>query len=226
LSVVPKCVIEGCTRRPHTRGLCHRHYEEERQRAKDAGEPEPQARGGRRRQKPDGRGQNPNSRNNLKMWKPGQCPNPSGRSAAYVEIIQAARQMCPATLERLNEIVHDTNSKDRDRIDAAALILDRGLGRAPAAVFHGGPNQVGNMPTAVELLADDAIATPLTRLAVSSRDADYEHSLRAELRRIDQERERARADREAELAEARAARANGEEIDGPLRMLLEVKDSN
>jgi hypothetical protein len=160
------------------------------------------------------------------MWKPGQWPNPSGRSAAYVEIIQAARQMCPATLERLNEIVHSPDSKDRDRIDAAALILDRGLGRAPQAVFHGGPNQVGNMPTAVELLAEDAIATPLLTSAAARQSSDYEAELRRELRRIDAEREEARAAQEAELNAARAAKANGEDLDGPMRMLLEVKDSN
>jgi hypothetical protein len=159
LSVVPKCVIEGCTRRPHTRGLCHRHHEEERQRAKDAGD-------------------------------------------------------------------HSPDSKDRDRIDAAALILDRGLGRAPQAVFHGGPNQVGNMPTAVELLAEDAIATPLLTSAAARQSSDYEAELRRELRRIDAEREEARAAQEAELNAARAAKANGADLDGPMRMLLEVKDSN
>jgi len=138
---------------------------------------------------------------------------------SIVEIHRLAREMTPAALQKLNEIVHDPRAQNRDKIMAAAQILDRGLGKAPLAVLHGssGPDQIG-------FLSDD-FATPLTRLA-NQNSSNYEADLRAELRHIDAEREKERAAKEDELDVARADKARGKEIHPALAALLAVKDDD
>jgi hypothetical protein len=132
---------------------------------------------------------------------------------SVVEIHKLAREMTPAALQTLNAIMLNPKAAHRDRILAAAQILDRGLGRAAMAVFHTGSSVLTFSP-------DDAAPTALTRLAASNTGAGYEADLRRELRRIEQER----ADQETELAKARAAKANGEAIPDPLALLLAVRD--
>ena len=228
LSTLTTCTVEGCKKYAHAKGLCQAHYDAERRfQAAEAeaasGEAKPpQARGGRRRKRPIDAAPNPayppsRTRGLRAPWRKGESGNPAGMAKSIVEIHRLAREMTPAALEKLNEIVHDPKAANRDKIMAAAQILDRGLGRAAMAVFHGGPNQIGN----TELLVDD---TPLTRLA--RQGSNYEADLRAELRRIDAEREKERVAKEDELAAARADKARGKEIHPALAALLAVKDDD
>ena len=178
----------------------------------------PQSKGGRR-------GMNPNSRKglaNLKPWKKGQSGNPEGYAKSVVELNIMARDMLPAVYRRLEQIIHNPESKDRDVVAAAALLDSRGCGKPATPIFHGstGPG----CPPGFVLEGDDAPSILIFR-ANAQRDANYKAQLQAELRRIEAEETddgRAREDNLAAAADA-VARGEGEGVPGITRLLLAAK---
>jgi hypothetical protein len=68
------------------------------------------------------------------QFKKGQSGNPGGVPKAYSEVAALAREYSAPAIRRLAEIVFDRRAKHRDVINAAALILERGLGKPPALV--------------------------------------------------------------------------------------------
>ena len=178
----------------------------------------PQKKGGRR-------GQNPNSRKglaNLKPWPKGTSGNILGQPKSVVELNKQVRDMMPGVYQRMEQIVHDPNSKDRDRIAAATLLDARGCGRPAIGIFHGttGPG----MPPGHLREGEDGGPSILI-LAANSRqkDANYKKQLQAELRRVEaEETDEARA-REEHLAAAAEAIDKGEDVDGVTRLLIAAK---
>lgn len=68
------------------------------------------------------------------QFKKGQSGNPGGVPKAYSEVAALAREYTAPAIRRLAEILLDRRAKHRDVINAAALILERGLGKPPAFV--------------------------------------------------------------------------------------------
>jgi hypothetical protein len=161
-----------------------------------------------------------NAKKNLRprpQWQPGRSGNPSGRPKLLVEISRLDRSYCPDAIEKLAKIMLDSRSKPRDVIAAANVILDRGLGRPTQALVHISPD--GDMVDAAPI-----DVSPLLNTARSRGDAALEAELRRELERIEARKMQERAASEERFANARRARANGEEIDPVTKLLLEVKD--
>ena len=178
----------------------------------------PQKKGGRR-------GQNPNSRKglaNLKPWPKGTSGNILGQPKSVVELNKQVRDMMPGVYQRMERIVHDPNSKDRDRIAAATLLDARGCGRPAIGIFHGttGPGMPpGHLPE-----GEDGGPSILI-LAANSRqkDANYKKQLQAELRRIEAEEADEGRAREEHLAAAAEAIDKGEDVDGVTRLLIAAR---
>jgi len=93
--------------------------------------PEPMSRGGRR-------SRHPNSLANLQghSWKPGQSGNPDGKSKSLNDLMRLARSYAPEAIERLRAIMMDPATANRDVIQAATVILERGLGKPVAMVLR------------------------------------------------------------------------------------------
>ncbi len=178
----------------------------------------PKALGGRRRQKPASE----NSLKNLRPWQAGQSGNPLGKSRTVVEITRQARELVPDAIQRLYAIMNDPEAPHRDQIAAANAICDRGLGRPVVPVFQGGAD---GMSSSFET-EDGTPATALLMAAKGRKDASIKAQLQAELRRIEAAEAQGDAEKEDQLAEARAAQARGEEIPGILALLLAAKDAN
>jgi hypothetical protein len=59
-----------------------------------------------------------------------KAPNPGGRPrGAIAQIRQACREHCLDAAKTLVSIMQNPEARDRDRITAAAIILERGLGK-------------------------------------------------------------------------------------------------
>ncbi len=176
----------------------------------------PQKKGGRR-------GQNPNSRKglaNLKPWPKGTSGNILGQPKSVVELNKQVRDMMPGVYQRMARIVHDPNSKDRDRIAAATLLDARGCGRPAIGIFHGtGP---GQPPGFVEAGTEDG-NTLLLRAANANADERILAELNAAQRRIEAKIAQEKQAHEAHLADATVAMAEGRKVDGLTRMLLHAK---
>ncbi len=67
-------------------------------------------------------------------WKKGQSGNPGGAPKQLREVVLLARQFTAQAIHELALIMLNHSYKPRDRAYAAALILDRGLGRTPQTV--------------------------------------------------------------------------------------------
>jgi hypothetical protein len=99
-------------------------------------EPVPQAKGGRRRQKPDVAKERPRPSakslaNLIPRWKPGESGNPSGKPKSVLEIQRLARELSPRAIARLESIMDNPKAPFRDQIMASVALLDRGNGRPP-----------------------------------------------------------------------------------------------
>jgi hypothetical protein len=59
-----------------------------------------------------------------------KAPNPGGRPrGAIAQIRQACRESCLDAVETLVAIMQNPEARDRDRITAATILLERGLGK-------------------------------------------------------------------------------------------------
>ena len=178
----------------------------------------PQKKGGRR-------GQNPNSRKglaNLKPWPKGTSGNILGQPKSVVELNKQVRDMMPGVYQRMEQIVHDPNSKDRDRIAAATLLDARGCGRPAIGIFHGttGPGMPpGHLPEG----ADGGPSILILAANSRQKDANYKKQLQAELRRVEAEETNEARASEEHLAAAAEAIDKGENVDGVTRMLIAAK---
>jgi hypothetical protein len=213
-------LVEGCKKYAHAKGMCRHHYDEERlyEKAAAAAEVEgkpPMPRGGRRDKYPPSRTRFLNTNG----FRPGLSGNPYGGSAVAFEIYRRSNEeTLEDSLPWLERIINDPETANRDRILAIAT---RDKIRMNTAMLIFGPT---GMPSVDLLAADGGIVTPLTKLAADNKGADYEAHVLAEARRIEQDRAGEHAAKENQLAVARAARANGEEIHPATALLLAVKD--
>jgi len=69
----------------------------------------------------------------LGRFAPGESGNPSGHSPTFFEVVKLARANTPEAITRVVEIMR-TADRASDRLKAAEIILDRGLGKAPQQV--------------------------------------------------------------------------------------------
>jgi hypothetical protein len=121
-------------------------------------------------------------------WKPGQSGNPSGKSTALNTIMRQAREHAPECIERLMSIVRNPKASDRDVIQAALAILDRGLGKPIVPIFRG-----QNALPEEMVSGGEGDVTPLISIASRGNGDAYRRQLREELARLDNEAEQAKA---------------------------------
>lgn len=69
-------------------------------------------------------------------WEKGQSGNPGGRPKAFREITDAARTASPEAIETLIRWMR--SDKPQASIAACNALLDRGFGKAPQYIEHGG----------------------------------------------------------------------------------------
>lgn len=67
---------------------------------------------------------------NSGQFKPGQSGNPGGRPKEAPEVRELARAHTPDAIKALSEIVKNKKANPSARVSAAAVLLDRGYGRA------------------------------------------------------------------------------------------------
>jgi hypothetical protein len=172
-----------------------------------------------------GGAQHPNALANLtKPWKPGESGNPGGRPKAIYDIMRLARSRAPEAVQTLYEIMSDKTASDRDRIVAAATLLDRGCGRAPVPVLHKGADSESFISDGSAI--GDGEWTPLLAAAKQGPAATYRRVLTEELARLDAEARQEQAERRDHIAAARRAMANGKEVDAATALLIRVQDES
>lgn len=69
-----------------------------------------------------------------KPFEKGKTGNPGGRPKIPDDIKQAFKDLTPAALKTLQEIINNPEAKDADRIRACEIALDRGWGKPVQAV--------------------------------------------------------------------------------------------
>lgn len=65
----------------------------------------------------------------LRVIRPGESGNPTGRNGHYGEVQRLCREAGPAVAKRLIEIALDPNEETRVSVVAAQEVLNRGFGR-------------------------------------------------------------------------------------------------
>jgi hypothetical protein len=63
-------------------------------------------------------------------FKKGVSPNPSGRPKTPAEMKEAFRAHTPEAIDYLGRLVMDETARPADRIRAAEIIIDHGIGKA------------------------------------------------------------------------------------------------
>lgn len=86
-------------------------------------------------------------------FQKGQSGNPGGRPKEVAEVTELARSECVASIRTLCEIRDNVESDDRARIEAAKVILERGLGKAAQPIT--GPDGGAVETTATVIILPD-----------------------------------------------------------------------
>ena len=63
-------------------------------------------------------------------FKKGQSGNPGGRPAKLTELTAQCKDMTPGVLQTIQNIVHNNEARDADRLTACRLVLEYGFGKA------------------------------------------------------------------------------------------------
>ena len=95
-------------------------------------------------------------------WKPGQSGNPGGRPKAIVEVAKAAREHTLEAIATLREIMRNNKATASARVSAAAVLLERGWGKAPQTITinnHNLADLSDNELISIALGEDDGEAT-------------------------------------------------------------------
>lgn len=74
-------------------------------------------------------------------FRPGRSGNPGGRSKTQVDIQALAQRHGPEAIQTLAAALRSRN--ERVRVAAAAILLDRGYGRAPQTIVTEGQTPLG-----------------------------------------------------------------------------------
>lgn len=85
--------------------------------------------------------------------RPGAGRKPGKVSKAKKELMEMAKGHAPAALQTLLEIAQKGESESA-RVSAATAILDRGYGRPPQALHHGGPDGSPLQPPVIQFVQD------------------------------------------------------------------------
>jgi Family of unknown function (DUF5681) len=85
-------------------------------------------------------------------FKPGQSGNPGGKPKAIIEVALAARQHTVEAVETLVKIMRDSKATASARVSAAAILIERGWGKAPVTITLNRDNNLRDL-TDDELLA-------------------------------------------------------------------------
>ncbi len=179
----------------------------------------PKSRGGRTGKTLNGN-RNPNFMQNLKPWRKGQSGNTSGLSKSAHDIQRMARDMTPDVLKTFYAILNDPSMPPNVRVQAGMYIGDRGNGKPYTMVA------VADATDSLLPLSEDG--EPISALLLRAErermsDERIISELRAALRRHEEKFAKDREAYEARLAGDAAALANGEEIPGISRMLLDAR---
>ncbi len=70
------------------------------------------------------------------VWKPGQSGNPGGQHKGTAELREAARKWSPKAIAKLCALIDSDD--ERVALAAAEAVLNRGYGKPPQALEHGG----------------------------------------------------------------------------------------
>lgn len=70
----------------------------------------------------------------LRVFRPGECGNPSGKGGRYHEIMRIAREASPRAMHVLVRVMDDEGEETRCRIVAIQEILGRAFGKIPSEV--------------------------------------------------------------------------------------------
>ena len=70
----------------------------------------------------------------LRVFRPGECGNPSGKGGRYHEIVRIAREASPRAMHVLVNVMDDEGEETRCRIVAIQEIFGRAFGKIPNEV--------------------------------------------------------------------------------------------
>jgi len=117
----------------------------------------PKPKGGRRSTRPRSPAQL------AQQWQPGQSGNPGGRAKSVAEFQKLIRgEDIPQAREVVKSILLDETACNRDRLKAAELLFDRGLGKPPVIVGNVTDGDMGHLGVGID-------GEPLTALLLSAR---------------------------------------------------------
>lgn len=99
------------------------------------------------------KGKAPDNRTKAGTFKKGESGNPGGRPKIPEDIKQAFKDLTPAAIATLTEIVNCKSAKHSDRIKAAEIILDRGWGKPTQSMEI----ETNKVPQVVFINGDDVL---------------------------------------------------------------------
>ena len=95
----------------------------------------------------------PANRNKSGQFIKGKSGNPEGRPKMPEDLKEAFRELTPAAVRALSEIINSPESKPVERIRAAEVILDRGWGKPTQSMEI----ETNKVPQVVFINGDDVL---------------------------------------------------------------------